>query len=73
MEFKGKHVEIYLSTPLILRTVRHDPMIIKGKVLEQAGGGFWIEIEQSGSTADAKIPFKHIFVPTSKIDFIGLV
>lgn len=72
MELKGHNVEVYLSTPLILHTVKSDPMILKGKVVDQTNGGFLLLIEQTGTPNDAKIPFKTIFIPLSKIDFIGL-
>ena len=70
MELKGQSIEIHLSTPLIVGSVSANAMIIKGKVIDQAGGGYWIQVEEV--KANPKFPYKTIFIPVSKIDFIGL-
>lgn len=73
MELTGKNVKIHLSTPLKVVDVHGDVATIKGKILEQFSGGFLVQIETVEPKKNAaKYAYSTVFIPTHKIDFIGV-
>jgi hypothetical protein len=74
MELVGKTVKIHLTMPLIPIDAHGSVAIIKGKILQAASDGFWVQI--LGIEPERKLPpytYSTLFVPTHKVDFIGVV
>lgn len=75
MEWSGKQVHIYLSTPLFPadNNTRSELKKIQGKILDRAQDGFWIQIAQIGDGKTTfKFPYATIFLPTYKIDYMAI-
>ncbi len=73
MELTGKNVKIHLSTPLVSVDTHGSISTIKGKVIEKLADGFYIQIEAIEPKRDGKFSYPTVFIPTHKIDFIGVV
>ncbi len=73
MELTAKNVNIHLSTPLM--AINGYPVdTIKGKVIEKFPDGVLVRVESVEPKKEAsKYVYSTIFVPTHKIDFIGVV
>lgn len=73
MELTGKNVRIHLSTPLVSTDAHGSISTIKGKVIEKLADGFYIQIESFEPKREGKYAYTTLFIPTHKIDFIGVV
>ncbi len=72
----GKNIEIYLSTQLfpVASFSSSDLKKISGKLIEKSPNGFWIQVTKVGESRTAvKFPYAVLFIPTHKIDFMGIV
>jgi|JI10StandDraft_1071094.scaffolds.fasta_scaffold39298_6 hypothetical protein len=74
MELTGKNVTIHLSTPLLPIDAHGSVGTIKGKILEKLEDGFLIQIQSIEPNRNLpKYTYATIFVPTHKIDFMGVI
>ena len=74
----NESVIIYLHTPLSDPDYKGNTIneitCIKGKILSETPGGFVIQVKSAGNGKNWKddFPFKKIFIPQYKIDFMIL-
>ncbi len=72
MDFSGKSVKIYLSTPLTAIN-GYAVHAIKGKIVEKFEDGILVHIDSLEPKKDSKYLYSNVFIPTHKIDFIGVI
>ena len=81
---EGRNVEIFLKTPLFRfkymhegeeRQIMENAVRISGKVTEEKSGGIVIKVDAISNLkiSETNLPFKEIFIPFSKADYIILV
>ncbi len=74
----NEQVTIYLNTPLVAPqpkgTLVERASMIRGKVLSELQGGIFVQIKAIGNEKgwSEHCPFKKIFVPHHKIDFVSV-
>lgn len=77
----GKHVEIFLKTPLfrfryksgkVERELMENAVRISGQVLEDRGAGILVKVGVLSNMKETEtdLPFEEIFLPFAKIDFV---
>ncbi len=77
----GKHVEIFLKTPLfrfryksgkVEKELMENAVRISGQVKEDRGAGLLVQVEVLSNMKEKEkdLPFEEIFLPLSKIDFV---
>ncbi len=74
MDIVGKNIKIHLTTPLVSVEPYGSVSIISGKILHKMEDGVLVQIESvEPKKESSKYAYATIFVPTHKIDFIGVV
>ncbi len=78
---KDRQVEILLQTPLLIvgerEAIKQKPVLahvsrVFGKIVQENSGGVWLEVKSIGSekALDRSPPWKEIFIPYHKIDYV---
>jgi len=74
MELTGKNVRIHLSTPLLPVDAHGSISSIRGKIIQKMDDGVLVQIESVEPKKDSsKYAYATVFIPTHKIDFMGVV
>jgi hypothetical protein len=81
---EGRDAKIFLKTPLFRFKYMHEgeekqlldnAVRIRGKVVAEKSGGVVIRVEALSNLkqSESELPFKEIFIPFSKVDFIVII
>lgn len=81
---EGRSVEIFLQTPLFRFRYVHEgiekelmdgAVRLRGKILAEKAGGVLVSVEAISNlkVTESELPFKQVFIPFSKIDYMMLL